>query len=155
MSELSLVWRIAEHGWAECELRTPDERVVVPASYVSDAPEDFLSGLAHVCAWGGSTTFTFVGEPAVYRWTLTAGSGVLEVAVEHRPGPAQAGSVSTPVWRGTFVLSTFARASVRAFDAVVHEHGLAGYEQVWGRPFPTGELEALRSAWRHLGSIGT
>lgn len=150
MSELSLLWRIAEHGWAECELETPDRRVIVPASYVTDAPEDFLSGLTHVCAWGDSTTFTFVGEPAVYRWTLTAAAGVLEVSIEHRPGTARAGSLWTPVWSEAFALSTFARVSVRAFDAVLHEHGLEGYERVWGRPFPSSELEGLRSAWRHL-----
>ncbi|GEA87639.1 hypothetical protein Q760_11245 [Cellulomonas cellasea DSM 20118] len=154
MTELSLVWRIAQHGWAECELETPDGRVVVPASYVTDAPENLLSGLTHVCAWDGSTTFTFVGEPAEYRWTLTAAAGVLEVAIEHRAGTAGAGSLWAPAWSGASALSTFARVSVRAFDAVLHEHGPSSYEQVWGRPFPAAELDGLRSAWRRLRASG-
>ncbi|MBB2924489.1 hypothetical protein [Cellulomonas cellasea] len=98
--------------------------------------------------------FTFVGEPAEYRWTLTSAAGVLEVAIERRAGTSGPGSLWAPLWSGTFALSTFARVSVRAFDAVLHEHGLTGYEQVWGRPFRAGELDGLRSAWRRLRDSG-
>jgi hypothetical protein len=57
-------------------------------------------------------------------------------------------NTGTVIWSSRQPITTLARTLVRAFDTVATEHGEAGYQTLWGRPFPRHELEALRAAWR-------
>jgi hypothetical protein len=148
MADMSLSWTLQHHGWATCVVSDRHAHAEACVSYVTGAPEEFLTAVANIVLGATDTRAEFDAEPTVCRWIFhrrdtDVDIRMLEVASGRLPDDA-----GTVVWTSRQTIDTLARAVVRAFDGVVAEHGEDGYETTRGRPFPSLELNALRTAWR-------
>jgi hypothetical protein len=141
----SFSWTLHHHGWAVCGVADSLAGTEADASYVTDAPEDFITAVARLMLGTTHTSARFEGEPSVYRWLFDRDGDQVDIRLLEAP------TRQTPevlIWASRQPIDVVVRAVIRAFDAVEAEHGLAGYQATWGRPFPSVELGALRSAWR-------
>lgn len=145
MPGMSLRWTLHHHGWAVCAVADAKAEAEVLASYVTGGPEEFITAVANLVLGAIHTTAEFEAEPIIYRWVFDRDGAQLDIQLLEVSSPDKGGVV---VWASRQTIDTLARAVVRAFDAVEAEHGNAGYQATWGRPFPSLELRGLRSAWR-------
>ena len=118
------------------------------ASYVTDAPEGFITAVARLVLGEPTTRAEFEAEPTAYRWIFQRNGDDVDIRLLELESRRLPDGVGLAVWSSLQTIDALARAVVRAFDAVVTEHGVDGYQAMWGRPFPDIELNALRSAWR-------
>ena len=65
---LRLAWRLDGHGWAGCTVSDGQAVIVLTASYITSAPEEFLTALARLIAGETETRAQFEAEPTAYRW---------------------------------------------------------------------------------------
>lgn len=154
MSTISLTWTLSHHGWAVCEVADQRSAAEVIASYVTDGPEQFLSAVAQIVSGATVARAEFQAEPVVYRWAFRRHASDVEVHLLRVPPDGMPDTGSPIIWTSNQTLDALARAVVRAFDDVAYRHGEDGYEKAWGRPFPTTELQALRTAWRRMKAGG-
>lgn len=148
MSSLAITWTLDSHGWASVKVADDHGEAEAVASYITDAPEEFLYAVARLVLGDEDTRAEFAGEPQVYRWFFH-GDGSAVNARLVLADDAQAPDISGVVlWSGRHTVTALARSAVRAFDRIDHEQGVEAYESQWGRPFPRTELEALRTAMR-------
>ena len=148
MSSLAITWQLCSHGWATVKVSDDRGEAEAVASYITDAPEEFLYAVARLALGDEETRAEFNGEPELYRWFFRRDGSAVDVRLivaDDTQAPDSSGIV---LWSGRHTLTTVARSTVRAFDRIEYEHGEEGYEAQWGRPFPRTELEALRTAMR-------
>jgi len=145
---MRLIWTVRNHGWAFCSVADDHADAEVIASYVTDGPEQLLSAVARVVLYETDTQAEFQAEPTVYRWFFHRDGATVAIRLVEAPDSSTPENTGTVIWSSRQPITTLARTIVRAFDAVATEHGDAGYQTLWGRPFPRHELEALRAAWR-------
>lgn len=150
MTSITLTWTLRHHGWAICEVADRYSAVEAIASYVTDGPEQFLTAVARIVSGATAARAEFEAEPTVYRWTFHRHASDVEVHLLRAPSYHITDTASAVIWTSTLALDALARAVVRAFDDVAYRYGEDGYEQTWGRPFPTTELQALRTVWRQM-----
>ncbi|MCP2326356.1 hypothetical protein HDA40_004863 [Hamadaea flava] len=140
---LHVGWRLTGRGWAVCILADDLADIEVPVSYLTEAPEDFLTAVTRLLLGQPQAEVLFNAEPSIYRLTLRR-TDRLDAATL-RLALTGAGDI---FWASEQPLDVLARAVVRAFDAIEVDPGEDGYLARWGRPFPRAELAALRSTWR-------
>ncbi|MFJ7069791.1 hypothetical protein [Streptomyces sp. NPDC101115] len=68
MPGIRITWTLAGSGWADCTLEDHQEKVELTASYISNAPEEFLNAVARLVAGEAETRAQFEAEPTAYRW---------------------------------------------------------------------------------------
>ncbi|WP_199551157.1 hypothetical protein [Streptomyces sp. N35] len=68
MRSLAVAWTLSRHGWAFCKVSDCQGEAEAFASYVTDAPEDFLRGIAGLVPAETEARVEFQGEPTVFRW---------------------------------------------------------------------------------------
>jgi hypothetical protein len=148
MSSLAITWTLGGHGWAVVKVADDHGEAEAIASYITDAPEQFLYAIARLVLGDEEASAELEAEPQVYRWFFRRDGSVVDIRL------VLAGDVQAPdgtgavLWTGRHTITALARSAVRAFDRIDHEQGEEAYESRWGRPFPRTELEALRSAAR-------
>jgi hypothetical protein len=148
MTSLTLTWTVHDHGWATCVVADQTAEAEALVSYVTEGPEQFLSAVARAVLGATESRAEFEAEPTAYRWIfqrIQAHVDIRLLVLSRRELPDESGDV---IWTSRQPIQVLARAVIRAFDAVLTEHGEDGYQANWGRPFPTLELNALRTAWR-------
>lgn len=134
-------------GWSRCTMRAGSSECVVTASYLSDALGMLVLGALGILSGLKAVSFSFDEEPGEYRWVIQQ-TNVNQVQIEilsfeelwgNRPN-----SEGTPKWSFTCRPAVFASAVKAAADAVLTEHGEAGYLEKWcEHPFPKRELDLL------------
>lgn len=134
-------WILSGRGWARCLVSDDNSSAEIEASYISAAPEDLLTAVTRVVLGEPETTVQFEAEPEAFRWVFLRDGRSVGVRLLHLPQ-------GTEVWVGTQDIAALGRVFVRCFDEAARVYGVDGYQAMWGRPFPTFELEALRAAWR-------
>ncbi|MCC2274918.1 hypothetical protein LKL35_05635 [Streptomyces sp. ET3-23] len=142
-------WRLSGTGWATCRIADASGEAKYEVSYCTDALADLLNGLGGLYRPKPVERFSFDLEPAEIRWVLRGIGTGLEVSIYRFPdmlvsfdAPDGDGTLS---WRSTLSRSRLVHAVVEAAQAVLQEHGEAGYKAKWGRfPFPTASLQDLR-----------
>ncbi|MFI5802069.1 hypothetical protein [Streptomyces sp. NPDC051561] len=67
-SGMRITWSLAGPGWADCTLEDPQAKVELTASYITSAPEEFLTAVARLVAGETETRAQFEAEPTAYRW---------------------------------------------------------------------------------------
>ncbi|MFJ6556919.1 hypothetical protein ACIQNT_32550 [Streptomyces luteogriseus] len=67
-SGIRITWTLGAHGWAECTLEDHQAKAELTASYITSAPEEFLTGVARLVAGETETCAQFEAEPTAYRW---------------------------------------------------------------------------------------
>jgi hypothetical protein len=118
------------------------------ASYVTGGPEESLTAVANIVLGATDAQAEFEAEPTVYRWIFHRRGTDVDIRLLQVVSGRLPDDAGTIVWTSRQTIDTLARAVLRAFDSVVAEHGEDGYETTWGRPFPSIEVNALRTAWR-------
>lgn len=123
------------------------------ASYLTDAPEQFLYAVARLVLGDEDARVELEGEPQVYRWFFHRDGSVVDARLVLADDDQAEDSSGSVLWSGRHTVTALARPAVRAFDRIDYEQGEDFYESQWGRPFPRTELEALRTAMRaHHGA---
>jgi len=148
MSSLAITWVLGSHGWAVVKVADDHGEAEAIASYITDAPEEFLYAVARLVLGDEDTRAESVGEPQVYRWLFHRDGPAVDarlVLADDAQAPDSSGVV---LWAGRHAVTALARSAVRAFDRIDYEQGVEAYESQWGRPFPRTELEVLRTAIR-------
>lgn len=119
MSTMSFTWTLRPAGWVDCHVEDSRGRAEASVSYITPAPEEFLTAVARLVLGATEQRVQFQAEPRGFRW----------------------------IWTSRQPIDTLTRTVIRAFDQVENEHGEDGYLEHWRSPFPRHELEALRTAW--------
>jgi hypothetical protein len=154
MSSLTITWILRHHGWAFVKVADDQSEAEVIASYVTDAPEQFLYALVRLVLGDEGARVEFEGEPQVYRWFFQRDGSDVDIHLTRANDRQAPNSSGVALWSGRHTMTSLARAAVRAFDQIAHELGEEGYESQWGRPFPHTELESLRTGMRTLAKDG-
>jgi hypothetical protein len=152
---LTIDYRLAGSGWADCTIRADGRDCKLSASYLSDALGKLVLAAAAVLAGAHSVSVGFDVEPGEYRWSLVrADAGTMQVSILS----FQDLWGNLPDAEGTLMLSVscapldFGKAVREAAEAVLKKHGLADYNERWGHDFPSLELDLLQSyvaVWEH------
>jgi len=144
---LSIDFRLAGAGWADCTVKSEAQQAELTASYLSDALGNLLLAGVTVLAGAHSISIGFDEEPGEYRWSLQRmGSEALSVKVLE----FQELWGNKPNSQGSLLFEyschslEFALAVQAAASKVLELHGLEGYKQKWGEhEFPSKPLEML------------
>ncbi|GAA2113104.1 hypothetical protein [Streptomyces synnematoformans] len=145
---LRLAWRLDGHGWADCTVTDRQAVIVLTASYVTGAPEEFLTALARLIAGETETRAQFEAEPTAYRWIFSRENEYVWTRVLELRDGRDHDNKGTEVWLSRYPIDELARAAIRCFDDVARTYGESSYRGKWGRHhFPRTDLEALRRLW--------
>ena len=125
--DIDIAFDLTGIGWLECRIRVGGSRTNVTASYISDAPGDFLGAVIAIVRGDPSATVTFWNEPGRYRWTLERISSKW-VRIEILGLPDK-----HVVYHADCLLRDFAVEVVSAFDRLRQKYGEAGYLAKWIR----------------------
>ncbi|MFE7709194.1 hypothetical protein ACFU6I_26110 [Streptomyces sp. NPDC057486] len=146
-SSVRITWTLGAHGWADCTVEDQQAKAELTASYISSAPEDFLTAVARLVAGEAENRAQFEAEPTAYRWIFyREGEDVWVRMLELRHG-SDHDNKGTEIWSAQLPIDALVRAVIRCFDEVVRSYGESGYHSKWGEHFPRTELEALRRLW--------
>ncbi|MFE7245317.1 hypothetical protein [Streptomyces sp. NPDC057580] len=146
-SSVRITWTLGAHGWADCTVEDQQAKAELTASYISSAPEDFLTAVAQLVAGEAENRAQFEAEPTAYRWIFyREGEDVWVRMLELRHGSGH-DNKGTEIWSAQLPIDALVRAVIRCFDEVVRSYGESGYHSKWGEHFPRTELEALRRLW--------
>lgn len=147
--EVALSFAITSYGWADVSLRVVSETFNIEGvSYTGDG----LGGLVRF-ALGlvvGETVAecSFDLEPAEIRLRGVSDSVTVHLSVYKFADGYSDNSISEEarVLYTTCRIDALGRAVSRTADAVLREHGLAGYKFGWREEFPLRALAALKAA---------
>lgn len=144
---MRMTWVLDAHGWATCTIEDHQAKAELSVSYITNAPEDFLTSVARVVTCEAETRAQFEAEPTAYRWIFYRQADDVWIRLlELRDGRAH-DNKGTEIWSGRLGIDALARSVIRCFDEVARTYGESGYRGKWGEHFPRIELEALRRLW--------
>jgi hypothetical protein len=141
-------YRLTGTGWAEATLVDVAGTATVPASYLVDTLGVLLGAVAALLSGATDARCSWELEPGEYRWLFTrAGTSarlrVLRFDDAYPPEPDELGVV---VFETIALLADMAAAFADGAQAVLDEHGAAGYIDRWvEHPFPVAELDSIRA----------
>lgn len=147
---LHFSWELSGSGWARYRIWDGSTKHGDSASYCTNALADVLKGVAGLYGLHDVQRFSFDLEPAEARWILRRRNDDVHIAIRRFPDMLTSHDVpdgqGTLVWTSTRPRALLAHAVLMAAEKVWHTHGEEGYLRKWQlHPFPTRELEALRS----------
>ncbi|WP_371657519.1 hypothetical protein [Streptomyces sp. NBC_00280] len=145
---LRITWTLVAHGWADCVVEDHRAKAELIASYISDAPEEFLTAVARLVAGETETRAQFEAEPTAYRWIFHRDGEDIRIRVLELRDGSDHDNNGTRIWSSRLDIDVLARTVIRCFDGVACAYGETGYHDKWGRRFPRTELDALRRLWR-------
>jgi hypothetical protein len=143
-------YRVVGRGWAEAGVGDPDSNASLSASYIQDALGDLLYAVWRLLEGEAEARCSWQEEPGEYRWIMRRDADllslrVLEFADSYPPAEDHAGSV---VFETRQEVLTFARAIALGASRTLQQLGEAGYQELWGAPFPTRTLELIKTHLR-------
>ncbi|MCP9997338.1 hypothetical protein LUX34_19575 [Streptomyces werraensis] len=141
MSSLTITWTPHHHGWALVKVVDDHGEAEAIASYVTDAPEQFLYAVARLVLGDENTQAELEGEPQVYRWFFHRDRVVVDVRLVLADDARAPDSSGTVLWSGRHTVMALARSVVRAFDRIDYEQGEESYEAQWGGRSPGSSLK--------------
>jgi hypothetical protein len=144
---LSIDYRLAGSGWAECTISDEQASCEITASYLSDALGRLVVGAIGLATGLSSVSFCFDEEPGEYRWVIQS-VGINEISIEMLAFDELWGGKPDKDGKSIFVTKcrpvVFARAVHRAATAILDQFGVDGYLKKWhAQPFPSRQLELL------------
>lgn len=148
MAPVSCTWTLCGAGWACCRIRDGATEADAVASFITNAPEEFLEALTRLALGAAEARCEFQAEPEAYRWIFRRSGDDAVVELLKVPTHSLPDTAGVVTWTTRRPVGALTRAAVRAFDQVLTEHGEDGYLAAWRRPFPRRELETLRKARR-------
>lgn len=148
MTGMTVTWKLAGAGWADIVVADDQAAAEATASNITTAPEDLLTAVARLVLSENETRAQLEAEPTAFRWIFYREGTDVWVRLLELPDGHKHDNAGTEIWSSWQTIDTVARAMIRCFDEVAHEHGESGYRGKWHEHFPRAELEALRAAWR-------
>jgi hypothetical protein len=148
MADFWLTWTLSGPGWADCAVGAEETQARVPASYITSAPEEFLTAVARLVLGEAETRAQFEAEPTAFRWIFQRQGDDVSIRLLESPDGRTPDKNATQIWSTQQHITAVARAVIRCFDDVAEKYGESGYRGEWRKHFPRSELEALRAAWR-------
>jgi hypothetical protein len=145
---MSFSWTLRGHGWADCTVADGQGQADATASYISAAPEDLLTAVTRLITGGKETRAELEAEPTVYRWVFYREGDDVWIRLLQLADSSKHDNAGTEIWSSWQTTDSLSKAIIEGFDQVVSKYGTSGYHAKWGSPFPSAELQALRSAWR-------
>ncbi|WP_328665758.1 hypothetical protein [Streptomyces sp. NBC_00328] len=146
-TSMRMTWTLDGHGWANCTVEDQQAKVELTASYITSAPEEFLTAMARLVSGETDTRAQFEAEPTAFRWIFyRQGDDAWIRILELRRG-SDHDNKGTEIWSSQLRIDALARAVIRCFDEVARTYDESGYRGKWGEHFPRTELEALRRLW--------
>jgi hypothetical protein len=149
---VSIEYNLTGRGWSECIVEIDDQRIVLTASYLSNALAELLDAVARSVNGHHETTASFTEEPGEYRWCFKRISNdrlsvqILWFDETFGNRPDSEGKV---ILETECRLRTFAGAILSASQRVLAMHGLEGYREQWvHHEFPTILQAKLKTALR-------
>jgi hypothetical protein len=139
-------FRLTGAGWAEGQLRSGDARVLLTASYLSDALGDLIAAVLRVFDDRSARCF-WSEEPGEFWWLFDREGDRVRTRIlwfdEDVDEPDETGVLR---FDATVPLRELASAVHAGVDAVLRRYGREGYEEQWARaPFPGDALDALQA----------
>jgi hypothetical protein len=145
---MSFSWTLRGHGWADCTVADGQAQAEVTASYISAAPEELLTAVTRLIAGERETRAQLEAEPAVFRWVFYREGDHVWIRLLRLADSSKHDNADTEIWSSWQTTDSLSRAVIEGFDQVVSKYGTSGYHARWGFPFPSAELQALRTAGR-------
>lgn len=147
MTGLSLSWTFPGTGSSRCTIGDGKTQATIPASYLSDAPNDFIYAVTRTIEGSKLSRFQFAGEPGAHRWSFHRYGDFVDIEViwvAHERRPDRDGR---PVWSTSRrTVADLARACIDCFTDLKSTPGEDAYERSWGFPFPAANLALLTNA---------
>lgn len=149
MGEFRFSWVLSGSGWATVAVADGASAHTGPVSYCTDALADLLRAVAGLYGPMSTQRVSFDLEPQEVRWAFRVRGAQVELAVSVFPDIAS--SLDAPDdsgarrWRTVQPRSAVGHAVVQSAEALLRQHGEAGYLERWVRhPFPVAALQDLR-----------
>ncbi|MFE9768888.1 hypothetical protein ACFYPC_30970 [Streptomyces sp. NPDC005808] len=141
---IRITWTLGAHGWADCVIEDDQAKAELTASYISSAPEEFLTAVARLVAGETEARAQFEAEPTAYRWIFYREAVDVWIRLLELRRGSDHDNRGTEIWSFQLPIDALARTVVRCFDEVSRTYGESAYRGKWGEHFPRTELEALR-----------
>jgi len=142
-------YRVADAGWADCDLVINGNATSVEASYLGDALRELVEATLAAVEGLAYSVAHFYDEPGECRFVLEPQSDrvrvrILEFTETWSEEPDEAGTVRLDE---ICALREFAEAVLAAAKTVLDTHGPEGYLDKWVRhEFPSETVYKLRRA---------
>lgn len=142
-------YRVADAGWADCDVAIDGSAASVEASYLGDALLELIEATRAIVDGANYSVAHFYDEPGECRFVLepqgdTIRVRILEFGETWSEEPDEAGIVRL---EAVCPLQEFAEAVLAAASQVLNTHGLEGYKEKWVRhDFPSEAVYGLRRA---------
>lgn len=144
---LSLSWTFSGPGSSRCTIGDDKTQAAIPASYLSDAPNDFIHAVTRAFEGSRLSRFQFAGEPGAHRWSFHRYGSFVDIEIIWVTHERMPDSDGRPVWStNRQPVSDLARACVDCFTSIKDSLGEDSYERSWGFPFPATSLAILKNA---------
>jgi hypothetical protein len=143
---LTINWRLAGTGWAECAISDGEQSCKVTASYLSDAFGDLVLAAVALLRHFTGLSFSFEEEPGEYRWVVTptrANEVELTILGFDDFYDSKPNSEAKVLFRTVCIPEAFATAVHQAASRLAAEYGNAQYLEKWDHPFPSEYLKEL------------
>jgi len=140
--------QLIEYGWLEVTLVTKDIEEKFTASYLSDAANDLIIGLALLLEGQNETICLLEDEPGEYRWLFRRLDDYFELKILRLEDTfsRKDNDNAELIFYGTEDLRKFAHRVLRQFNLIKSQHTVDGYKKTWGHEFPSKAIERLRFA---------
>ena len=148
--QLSFGWALREFttGWAECTIGDQFAVARMNASDLGRGPGHLLRAVTAILLGAAYAATELFAEPVCYRWIFRRSDLGAEIQILRLPDRDLPDDAGSPIWASRQRLDVIGRAVVSGFDRLATQIGEEEYRNRWGRPFPSAELEALRSVQR-------
>jgi hypothetical protein len=144
---VSINYQLGQHGWSEFQLTVGTASVVVgPFGYCSDALGDLVRAALMIATSGFQAEVLFDGEPR--EWRLMIGSYADTIQPKWLDFRLRVIDQGVTTFEAPCEADAFVHAVLSAAQGIWDEHGIDGYDRIWGGPkgFPLRAMSALKTA---------
>lgn len=151
---IEITFNFSGRGWIEFEITDYKVDICIAASYISDAPQDFISCTKSLIEGATSASCRIQSEPMEYRIVFSHADSSMSIKIfefnqSFSRMPDQSGHL---VFEGTEDLIRFAKRIIQQFNSLKATYGMDGYQKTWGYPFPDNQLNRLSKSLEKYGN---
>jgi hypothetical protein len=138
-----------EKGWFRSSFNNGDSNITLDASYLNDAPLQFIVALAILCEQArNEIVCTWQSEPGEYRLLFTNQQDMitLQILQFQKNFSKSSNENAEIIFSGMDDRKKFVRRVLREFEKVKRKYTDIDYEEQWGHVYPTQEISRLRKS---------
>lgn len=139
--EFSLEYQVTGAGWARATVTDGTREVTLHISFLSDALRDLTEAAIVLQRGALSAVFTWLGEPAEYRWSVDRQGDDLKITISQPET-----SPDEVLFSGRCTLGRFSGQVLTQLWHIVGEMGVEGFKEHWeSHDFPFDQYESLEA----------